>query len=65
MVRGVKVPSANVDVKGTEPVRRTVRMPRVNRVRPRERQKYSSSARAAVSSGSWKRCNGIALYPYV
>ena len=45
----VYILSAKVDVRGTMPVRRTVRMPRVMKLRPRERQKYSSSARAEVS----------------
>lgn len=60
----VVIPSAKVDVKGTEPVSRTVRMPRANKVKPRERQKYSSSARAAVSDERWEYSNGTELYPY-
>lgn len=32
------------DVRGTDPVRSTIRIPSVRRVMPREREKYSSSA---------------------
>lgn len=36
--------SENDEVSGTEPVKRTPRSPKVIRVMPSERQKYSSSA---------------------
>lgn len=60
----VVIPSAKVDVKGTEPVSRTVRMPSANNVKPRERQKYSSSARAPVSDEGQEYSNSVRLYAY-
>lgn len=59
------IPSENVDDRGTEPVRRTVRIPRANKVKPRERQKYSSSATAVVSNKGSEYSNGVQLYSYM
>lgn len=43
------------DVRGTDPVRRTVSIPRVSSVKPSDREKYSSRAR---------RCQNVILWLY-